>query len=83
MNTRGTVGVPSSSPARMVERPCGDGTGLMEKVVAVLGKNCLRVPTGLCELRGRGYCRTAPFYLICKVIAQQAKLSGTLFLIWL
>ncbi|SMB90695.1 group II intron reverse transcriptase/maturase [Thermanaeromonas toyohensis ToBE] len=33
VNLRGTVGVPSPSPARVGEPPCGDGTDLMEKVV--------------------------------------------------
>ena len=30
---RGTMGVPSSSPAQVEEQPYGDGTELMEKVV--------------------------------------------------
>ncbi len=33
VNLRGTVGVPSPSPARVEGQPCGDGTDLMEKVV--------------------------------------------------
>lgn len=33
VNLRGTVGVPSPSPARIGEPPCGGGTELMEKVV--------------------------------------------------
>jgi len=33
VNLRGTVGVPSPSPTRIGESPCGGGTDLMEKVV--------------------------------------------------
>lgn len=33
VNLRGTVGVPSSSPARVEEQPCGGSTDLMERVV--------------------------------------------------
>lgn len=33
VNLRGTVGVPSPSPARVGEQSCGGGTGLMERVV--------------------------------------------------